>query len=248
MSVYLFDGDIYYGWKSFGRSFALVGVVALAVGAAGFSLNHGHPAHPLDPSDQLFASALQWIGFGLSAIMALAAFGSILISSKERGDVEVTGQGVRRIYNPDNEEFFPREEIAGFVARPSGGVTLVGSENQRQMIIPRSIEGYRDCIAELKAMGIQPLPASRKLLRRKRTLSEHIINFIAAFTGCLYFDKRFSLREHHILGVSLLAICLLITELEERRTGKRRGWIDWLGMAILLTCIVWRWSSVTTPR
>jgi hypothetical protein len=247
MSVYLFDGDIYYGWKSFGRRFALAGAVAFAVGAAGFSLNHGYLAHLLAPSDQFFASALQWIGFGLSAVMALAAFGSILISSEDRGDVEVTGQGVRRIYKPGVEEFFPREEIAGFVPRPSGGVILVDSANLRRMIVPRSIEGYRDCIAEIKAMGIQSLPASRKWLRRKRTLSEHILNFIAAFTGIMYFDKSLSLREHHILGVALLAICLLITEMEERRTGRRRSWLDWLGMAILLAVIVWRWSSVTAP-
>jgi hypothetical protein len=179
--------------------------------------------------------------------LALAAFGSIRISSEERGDVEVTGQGVRRIYKPGDEEFFPREEIAGLVARPSGGVTLVDSANLRRMIIPRSIVGYRDCIAELKAMGIQSLPASRKWLRRKRTLSEHIINYIAIFTGGLYFGKSFSLQVHHILGVALLAIYLLITELEERRTGRRRSWLDWLFGAILLAAIVWRWSSVTAP-
>ena len=248
MTVYLFDGDIYYGWKSFGRWFALAGAVALAAGAAGFSLNHGYLAHSLAASDQFFAAALQWIGFGLSAVMAMAAFGSILISREERGDVEVTGQGVRRIYKPGDEEFFPREEIAGLVPRPTGGVTLVGGDNLRRMIIPRSIVGYRDCIAEIKAMGIQSLPASRKWLRRKRTLSEHIINYIAIFTGGLYFGKSFSLQVHHILGVALLAICLLITELEERRTGRRRSWLDWLGIAILLACIVWRWSSVTAPR
>ena len=242
MSVYLSDNDIHYGWKSFGCRFALAGVVALVAGAAGFSLSHGYLAHPLTASDQLFAAALQWIGFGLFTVMAMAAFGSVVISREERGDVEVTELGVRRIYKPgEEEEFFPREEIAGFVPKPSGGVTLVGSDSQRRMLIPRSIVGYRDCIADLRAMGIQSLPASRRWLTRKRTLSEHVINFIAIITSGLYFGKGFSLPVHHILGVALLAICLLITELEERRTGRRRTWIDWLGGAILLAIVIWRW-------
>jgi hypothetical protein len=244
MSVYLFNGDSYAGWKSVGRWFALAGAVALAVGVAGFFLAHGYPVHPLAASDQFFAAALQWVGFGLFVVMVLAAFGSILISSEERGDVEVTGLGVRRIYKPGDDEFFPREEIAGLISRPGGGVTLVDSANQRQMVISRSIDGYRDCIAELKAMGIESLPASRKWQRRKRTLSEQITGFITIFIGSLYFNKSFTLREHHIQGVALLAAYLLIVELEERKTGRRRTWIVWLGGAVLLAAVLWRWSSV----
>jgi hypothetical protein len=93
-------------------------------------------------------------------------------------------------------------------------------------------------------MGIESLPVSRKWQRRKRTLSEQIAGFIAVFIGSLYFNQSFTLREHHIQGVALLAAYLLIIELEERKTGRRRTWIVWLGGAVLLAAVLWRWSNV----
>jgi hypothetical protein len=125
MAVYPSDGDIYAGWKSFGRSFALFGVLALAVAATGRYFAYGHDASRLPASDQMLAFAAMWFGGALATLMGIAALGSIQISLSERGSVEVTSEGVRRVVKPGQEEFFPRNEIAGLVARPQGGVVLL---------------------------------------------------------------------------------------------------------------------------
>jgi hypothetical protein len=247
MSVYSTNGDTYAGWESVGRWFALAGAVALAMAAVGFALNHGYLAHPLAPSDAMFAFAVQWVGFGLFSILMFAAMGSISVSRAERGSVEVTEQGVRRIFKPGHEEFFPREEIDGMVSTPGGGIRLVDSLSRRQMAIPRSIDGYRACIAELRAMGIEPLPANRlkpKWWNRKLAVAEKLSIFVWTFAWVVFLQKDGAPLVHHSMGVALLAPFVLLAALEYRKTGKR-NWGFWLvGGAIALTVVVLRWSSL----
>jgi len=179
MSYYRFDGDIAYGWKSFGRSFAVAGGIALLVAAAGFSMVHRFWGMPADAPTQLLGLAMQWVGAALGALMVFAALGSAGISRRESGDVEVTESGVRRIYGDGRLEFVAREQIDGLMARPSGGVVLLERSGKHDMVVPRSIEGYRDCIAELKAMGIQSLPVDRNRVwgRKKKTTRQKVLDF-----------------------------------------------------------------------
>jgi hypothetical protein len=174
MSYYPFDGDIAYGWRSFGRSFAVAGGIALLVATVGFSMVHRLWGMPADAPTQWLGLAMQWVGAGLGALLIFAALGSAGISRRESGDVEVTEAGVRRIYGDGRVEFLALEQIDGLMARPSGGVVLMDHSGEFDMIVPRSIEGYRDCIAELKAMGIQSQPVDRKrvLGRKKKTTRE----------------------------------------------------------------------------
>ncbi len=252
MSLYRSDGDITFGWKSFGRSFAIFGALALAMAATGFLVMRGSSAHSVDPETQLLATAAEWIGGGLSILMAFAARGSIRISSRERGDVEISAEGVRRIFKPGKEDFLPLERIAGLVRRQSGGVLLIDRSCRRNMVIPRSIEGYRECVAELKAMGIKPLPADQLRIpgRRKRTFSENLLYYgLAAILNglaVLYFDGRMDVPPpiRHILGVAGFAVfftVFLFALISETRRRGRFSWISCLLVLLMLAAVIWRW-------
>jgi hypothetical protein len=225
-------------------------VAALIVAAAGFAVVHnyspyplaGHPpsTHRLAADDQFLALAAEFVGGGLFILMALAAFGSIRISRTERGDVEVNGIGVRRIFGQGHEEFFRREEIEGFVVRPGGGVTLVAIDSGREMVIPRSIEGYRDCIAELKAMGLRSLPATRLRANRKRTPAQWILDLTAVSLGSAFFSKGYGAQFHHAVGLGCLAMYIVYALWNDHKTD-RFHWINWLGLAIFLAVVIYRW-------
>jgi hypothetical protein len=184
------------------------------VSVTGFALTHGDLAHRLAPSDLIFAFAAQWVGVVLFVLMAFAVWGSIQFSLSERGDVELTELGVRRTFKAGREEFFPREEIAGFIPRSFGGVSLVEQAGKRQMVIPRSIEGYRDCIAQLKAMGIPALPAALlHSAQKKLSFAEHIFNVFAfvvsSVAGDLLIGRQNSSLDHWIAGLILGALLLV---------------------------------------
>ena len=170
--------------------------------------------------------------------MGLCASVSISISRQERGDVEVTEQGVRRILKSGEEEFFPRPEIAGFVVSSTGVFTLIGHSSSRQMIIPRSIESYGNCIAELRATGIESLPLSR--LNRKRSITDWIFGCLATFLASLYFSHGLSQTEHRIEGLAFVLLVQLQIVREERKTGKHQ-WINWTIQAVLVGVVAWLW-------
>ena len=199
---------MYAGWST-GRWFGLAGVVALGVAALGYGVDHGYIGHATLASDQMFAFAAQWIGSGLAALMAFATYGSIRIERKDRGDVEVTELGVRRIYRPGKEEFFPREEIAGLRALARGGVLLVDRTGKRQMVVPRSLDGYRECIAEIKALGVESLPGVSvgREGRRKWTFVECVTLFAITFLFNIFFDGQHGHGfEHWMVGAGAVAL------------------------------------------
>jgi hypothetical protein len=242
--MYQADGEMYAGW-AVGRWFALAGVAALAIATVGYSVTHGFLLKQPAPSDQMFASLAEWVGAGLGMLMAVAAWGSIMIQQAERGDVEVTELGVRRILRPGREEFFRREEIAGFVVRMGGGVTLVGCDGRRAMVIPRSIYGYRECIAELKAMGLTAIPADqvpRRLRQGMRSISvgERILSYVMIGIGSAYFEKGISQPVRAVLGLMVLAWVAVMIVREARWRG-RMSWSDWVIGAGALAVVIWFW-------
>ena len=251
MSFYPADGDIYYGWKSFGRSFSLVGVVALTVAALAFCAQLF--SRSLAPADALFLSILGWVGGGIFVLMLLCGLGSLIVSHQERGSVEVTPAGVRRIFNPKgSEEFFPREEIAGMYARPEGGMALFDESYARQMIIPRSIVDYRACVEELKSLGIAVIvPPSQQIgqpyrpqNRRQRILNLTIL-FFASFSSNTFFGHHEPELLRHACGIFLLAVVLywIRSELSSKPKGRRTGAGIFFGMLflILFAALLWRW-------
>jgi hypothetical protein len=111
------------------------------------------------------------------------------------------------------------------------------------MIIPRSIEGYRDCIAELKAMGIPTLPATRQNLGfagRKFTRAEWFYLFLACAIGNFYFNNRIHGLAHHGSGLVFAALILLGLIFEDRKSRQGK-WANWIVTAIALIAIAFRW-------
>jgi hypothetical protein len=240
MSLYPSDGA--FDWKSFGRPISVIGALALAAAVVGFALVHGRMGTPLEPASVMFAWAMEWVGAGLFVLMAIVAWGAISITVRERGSVEITPGGVRRIFKPGKAEFLPLKQIAGFMVRPHGGVLLIDRTDRRDMIIPRSIEGYRDCIAELKALGIQKLPADRDRVwgRKKLTRSEWVFSFAIFLLMNAYITKGAPPLVHHLLGLALFVASLSLAIYETRKSGRFR--LDYCVFTLYsLALVVLRW-------
>ncbi|SNT25562.1 hypothetical protein SAMN05421770_106116 [Granulicella rosea] len=242
MSLYLSDGDSYAGWHSTGRWFAFAGAVAGAAALAGYVFTHGYLAANLPASDQMVAFMAQWVGGGFAALMAFAAYGSIGMSREERGDVEVSETGVRRILEPGRENFLPRAEIAGMIVRRSGGVDLVDHSGQQRMVIPRSLDGYRDCIAEIKALGVERLPAKAVIARKKPASGEWALTM--AMLLCFEFTlNKNTVMKHHVAGILLVAIVAgrVLVDWRKKKTGPLGAWL----MMLCAVCwVVYRWVWV----
>jgi hypothetical protein len=248
MSFYPPDGDIFYGWKSFGRSFAFTGIVAFALAVLAFCAHAGlFPLH-LTAAESLLAFLLCCIGAAISILMLVCGLGSMKISHQERGGVEVTPLGVRRILNSSGQEdFFPIEEIAGMYARAEGGLALFDGTYQRQMLVPRSIEGYRDCVAELKAMGI-PVIVPPKLIigkpyRPPPTWRQRILNWLIMiffiFSGNIAFDRHAEPWLRHLFSVLLLAGALVWMGFNVlRKQGSSRFEKIFFGLLLLLLLVL----------
>lgn len=212
MSFYASDGDIAFGWKSFGRSFTLVGLAAALLAAGALCLRTGLLPVQLSAAGSLLTTFLFWAGTAIFVLMTICGLGSLTISRAERGDVDVSPLGVRRILDANGrEEFFPRSEIAGMYARPEGGLALFDSTYEQQMIVPRSIVGYRDCVAELKALGIPVIVPPRMHIGepyRPKTRWQRIQNYLFAgyfaLTGSIAFGRHEMPFAHHLFGVLLL--------------------------------------------
>ena len=216
MSFYPPDGDITYGWKSFGRSFTLAGIVALAVSALAFCARKGLLPIHLTTADSLFAYVLSWIGSAFFVLMFLCGLGAVIISRRERGGVEVTPYGVCRFFSRSGrQDFFPRDEIAGMYARAEGGLALFDSTYTRQLVVPRSIIGYRDCVSELKALGIPVIVPARLPIGKpykpqtwRQTIRNWLAGFLFFMAGSLLFDRHLPSLWRAAAGV-VLAACLL---------------------------------------
>jgi hypothetical protein len=157
MSVYPASGEA-EEWRSTGAWMGVAGLAGLGCALAGHQILHGWMAPSLELSGKMFAAWLELTGLGLAGLMLLAALGGGMLAWQQRGGVEVAAEGVRRTYAPGRCRFAARPEIAGYRPRIGGGIDLVNVADKRLFSIPRSISGYRECLAELREMGIPGLP------------------------------------------------------------------------------------------
>ena len=252
MSYYPPDGEVLYGWQSFGRSFTWIGAAASGVAAFTFCVRAGILPVRLTAADALFASFLFWAGSALSALMLVCGFSSLMLSRRERGGVEVTPFGVRRIFSPSGkEEFFPREQISGMYARPEGGLALFDSTCARQMIVPRSIEGYRDCVAELKALGIPVVvPPGLRIGKpyRPQTRGQRIRSFLQTFIGLFAGSIAFQHYNHpsgrHFFAALIaagLAALVVYVAFRKRSANRFELLFDSVILLLVLALIYLRW-------
>ena len=238
MATYIAEADSYAGFGSTGKYFGYFALAAGAVGLTGWAAVHGHLAvlHPADAGDQLFLVAMEWIGSGLFILLAIAVLGSLTLSSKSRGTVTIDDLGVTRQIG-ERSRLLRWQEIEGFVVTPiTAGITLIPREGRLKIVIPRFLDDYRGCIAEIKARGVGNLPASR--LKRKRGWRQAI----PAYASTLAFTFAYNARETHatrlvgLLGVAAYYVWLLVfedLELEDQ------GWVRWGGASALLAMLAW---------
>lgn len=160
MTTYIAEDDTYAGFDSTGKYFGYFGLVAGAAGLTGWAAVHGHlpGLRPADALGQLFLAAMEWVGIGLFVILGTATLGSLILSRKSRGTVTIDDLGVTRQIE-ENSRTLQWQEIEGYVV-VSGGIALVPREGSQGIEIPRSLDDYRGCIAEIEVRGIRRLPPS----------------------------------------------------------------------------------------
>lgn len=214
MATYLVGPDDYAGWNPTGRNFALISAAVGAIGLLSWmSLNHHLGAfRPSAASDQLVLSGLVWLGVGGFALMAMAALGSIMLSLKARGTVSVTAQGVFRTIKSRTHSL-AWSEIDGFVPMPYGGITLIAAAGKGNLVIPRFLDDYRACIAEIKNQGIHALPASTLRQTRKTSWIHGVRNFSFIVLSSLALNAHEShpVRIASFSGAILFLVYLLQT-------------------------------------
>jgi hypothetical protein len=161
MTTFTAEDDTYAGFDSTGKYFGYFGLAAGAIGITGWAAIHGHlpGVKPADAVDQFFLAAMEWIGFGLFVILGMATLGSLGLSRKSRGTVTVDDLGVTRQIGERSWKL-RWSEIEGYVV-VSGGIAVVPREGGKMIEIPRFLDDYSGCVAEIEARGVGRLPPSR---------------------------------------------------------------------------------------
>ena len=246
MGRYIAEADSYAGFGSTGKYFGYFGLVAGAVGLTGWAAIDGQlpGLKPADPGDQLMIAAMMWVGGGLAAIMAVTVLGSLILSSKSRGTVTVDDLGVTRQIG-ERSRMLRWVEIEGFVGTPiRGGVTLIPREGRGTIVIPRFLDDYRGCIAEIRARGVGSLPASR--LKRKQGWRQTLLIYI----GVLPFMFANNTRQTHgmrllgLMGFAGYSLWLMVFEDWELEDHE---WIRWVSAAVPVAMLAWLlWHLIHT--
>jgi hypothetical protein len=237
MATYVVRRDEYAGWDSTGKYFAGFGLAAGLAGLTGWAAIHRHlPGwQPVDAAGQLAAVAMAWVGCGLSAVMAVAALGSLRLSGKARGTVTVDDVGVLRQIG-GRRVMLRWEEIEGFVALGYGGVTLIAREGRERIEIPRLLDDYRGFTAELRARGLESLPARR--LRRRWTWKRAVQSYAFLFAYLVAYEKE-SAHAVRVVGlVAWLGYSMWLL-LHEEQGLEERGWTRWVSAGVLVAMAGW---------
>jgi hypothetical protein len=244
MAIYIAESDSYAGFGSTGKYFLYFGLAAGAVGLTGWASMHGMlpGLRPVDAGSQLMLLAMEWIGCGLFVLMMIGVLGSLMLSSKSRGMVAVDDLGVTREVGT-RSRMLRWPEMEGFVATPMrGGITLIPREGKRTIVIPRFLDDYRGCVAEIKARGVKLLPPDNRQVRlamkRERTWRQALVTY----AGVLAFTMASNTRETHIVRVVGL-VCwvgyfawLMMTDNPDLEDY---GWVRWFGGAVVAGMLAW---------
>lgn len=244
MATYAVERDDYAGWNGAGRTFALFALVAGAIALLGWASLHGvtYGVKTATPSGQLLLSAMVWVGVGLCGLMTIAFLGSLLLSSKARGTVRVDDLGVTRQIG-ERSRVLRWDEMEGFVVTPiSAGVTLIPREGKETIVIPRFLEDYRGCIAEIKARGVRLLPPDtaqvRLAMRKKKTWKQVLLTYFGMFAFLIAHDPRVS-HAMRLVGLAGCVGCFVWVATTETAELEDYGWVRWLVGAPLAGIVMW---------
>jgi hypothetical protein len=243
MATYIAEADSYVGFGSTGKHFGYFGLAAGAVGLIGWAALHGHlpGLQPADAGDQLLIVAMMWIGGGLAAIMTIATLGSLMLSSKSRGTVAVDDLGVTRQIG-ERSRMLRWAEIEGFVVTPiRGGVTLIPREGKQTIVIPRFLDDYRGCIAEIKARGVKNLPPDNAQVQRVDKKKMSWQQALLRYAGVLAFMLASDPRTIHALRLVALVGCVgyFAWVMTDNPELEDYGWVRWFGGALLAGMLAW---------
>ena len=244
MATYIAERDSYAGFGSTGKYFGYFGLAAGAVCLTGWAAIHGHlpAAQHADAGGQLLLFAMEWIGGGLFGLMAVCVLGSLLLSNKSRGTVTVDDLGVTRQIG-ERSRMLRWPEIEGFVVTPiSAGITLIPRGGRQTIVIPRFLNDYRGCVAEIKARGVRLLPPDnpqvRLAIKKKQTWRQAILGYL----GILGFTIANNPRETHamrVVGLAGYVGIFVVTLLFEDLDLEDYGWVRWAGGAALAATLAW---------
>jgi hypothetical protein len=237
MATYLVVPDDYAGWNGAGRNFGYFGLAAGVVALLSEAAIRGYLGRlqPSTSADLLFLAILVWVSCGLFLLMGFCVLGSLMLSSNSRGTVSVTENGVDRVIGKRSQSL-TWNEIEGFVPRPYGGVTLVAAPGKPRIIIPRFLDDYRACIAELKDRGLHSLPPSA--LKVKSKWWQFATNFVLIFSYSTAINQRSSHAERIVFLSAGIALATWVlhrdtTSLEERNASL------WIGILMILAAHIW---------
>lgn len=244
MATYIAEADSYAGFGSSGKYFGYFGLAAGALAFVGWATLHGHGLgwQPGDAADQLMLAAMEWVGGGLFVLMAIGVLGSLILSSKSRGIVAVEDLGVTRLVG-ERSRLLRWPEIEGFVVTPMrGGVTLIPRKGTQTIVIPRFLDDYRRCIAEIKARGVKLLPPDnpqvRLALRKNRGWKHAMLTYAWVFA----FTVTTNHNEPHALRIAGLIACLgyfAWLMKSEDLDMEDYGWVRWTAGAVLIGMLAW---------
>jgi hypothetical protein len=244
MATYVAESDSYAGFGSTGRYFGYFGLAAGAIALTGWGALHGHlrGLQPVDAGSQLMLTAMEWIGGGLFGLMAVCVLGSLMLSNKSRGTVAVDDLGVTRQIG-GRSRILRWPEIEGFVVTPmSGGVTLIPREGRRTIAIPRFLDDYRGCVAEIKARGVKLLPPDnaqvRQAMRKKRTWRQALCAYAGIFAFTLANDPR-ETHTARVVGLVAYAGYFAWLMMFEDLDLEDYGWVRWVSGAVLIAMLGW---------
>ena len=153
-----------------------------------------------------------------------------------RGTVAVDDLGVTRQIG-ERSRMLRWAEIEGFVVTPiSGGITLIPREGREWIEIPRFLEDYQGCIAEIKAREVKNLPPDNAQARRARSKGgwrQAILSYAGIFAFLIAYNTgaTHAVRVLGLVGCVGYFACMVLFE---DREPEDHDWVGWVSGAVLL--------------
>jgi len=203
MATYTIGPDRFAGWQGVGRQFTGVALASGAIAGLCWIAAHGGFGPLRAASDQVLVSIVLCISLGLCGLTFMGVLLCIAYSVLYRGTIAVDDIAVHRRVGR-RHTLLRWEEIAGSIPAV-GGLALVSVLGNRRLVIPRSLDDFRGCLAEIRAHN----PRLRTLEIPPSSRARNLVRYLALYLAVLGSGSIF---HHHSLGVRLqiTLVCLAL--------------------------------------